>query len=674
MSVASPKPSNSNRIRILLAMLKSAGLMFLCSVIITVAAAQGRKARQNKENSVAAFSVAGEPVSVDEFVYLYRKNHQNKDEDFTQQKIDEYLNLFINFKLKVHEARMRGMDTVASFHTEYNSYKNELRKPYLPDSKLADSLVKLTYERMRYEVKASHILITVKPDALPADTLKAYNKILAIRNSILAGEDFSTAAEAYSEDPSAKVNRGNLGYFTAMQMVYPFETAAYETAPGEITMPVRTKFGYHILKVFDKRAAQGEVEVSHIMIRTGDDRDNVKAKNTIFTVYDELQAGVRWEDLCKEYSEDPATRDNGGRLRPIGTGAMAAVPEFEAAAFGLQSPGDISDPVQTRYGWHIIRLEKKLPLPSFQEMEASLKNRVLRDERTTLSKQALQDKLRKEYRWEENQNAKMAMLAASDSSLNEGNWNPPLHLNSTEPLFSLKGKGYSVGEFLSYVQRSQKPNKLPFRGYMEQLYNNFVDASILKLVEDRIVSENPTYSYLLKEYYEGILLFEIMEREVWNKASEDSTGQRAYYDSHISAYMAGERANSVLYSSKAPDFSAPLKEIIASGEEDKIQEFVGARKIKVETGIYQKDEKSVLQKIPWEKGVYAAENNGIYYLAWLKDILPPGPMSFEESRSHIISDYQAYLEETWIDQLKQKYTVKVNEKGKKYILQQLQEK
>ena len=336
-------------------MIRLAILVLLGSATISFSFAQSKKQKSTSAQNL--FTVNKKAVTTDEFIYLYKKNHQNKAEDFTSEKIQEYLDLFINFKLKVEEAKARGLDTTQAFIREFNQYKEELRKPYLPDTKLTDSLVRLTYDRMKEEVKASHILINVKPDASPEDTLKAYNRIIEIRNKIKAGEDFGMAASQFSEDPSARSNNGNLGYFTALQMVYPFETAAYNTKVGEISMPVRSRFGYHIIYVADRRPARGEVEVSHIMIRTGDDKDNEKAKNTIFDLYDQLQGGVKWEELCKQYSEDPGSKDNGGKLRQFGTGAMANIPEFERIAFSLSKPGEISDPFQTQYGWHIIRLE-----------------------------------------------------------------------------------------------------------------------------------------------------------------------------------------------------------------------------------------------------------------------------------------------------------------------------
>lgn len=653
-------------------MLKRAVLLLACSGIISFAVAQSKAAKQNNPKPVTVFSVAGDVVTGDEFIYLYNKNHQNKEQDFTQQKINEYLTLFINFKLKVHEAKQRGMDTTAAFVKEYNSYRDELRKPYLPDARLTDSLVRLTYERLKEEVKASHILIMVKPDALPADTLKAYNRIIEIRNKILQGEDFASAAVAYSEDESAKVNHGSLGYFTSLQMVYPFETAAYQTPVGQVSLPVRTRYGYHILKVFDRRPARGEVEVSHIMIRTGDEKDIAKAKNTIFTIYEQLQAGVKWEELCKQYSEDPATKDSGGKLRPFGTGGMAGVPEFERTAFELQNPGDVSDPFQTQFGWHIIRLERKIPLQSFDAMQASLKSRVTRDERTELSKHALQTKLRKDFKFLENGEIKKKAFASADSSLMLGVWKLPAPGPlDKEVLFSVDGGNYTVKDFFSYVRKNQKASQQPPAKIFEQLYNNYTDAIIFQKVEEQIKRNNPTYAYLLKEYYEGILLFEIMETEVWNKAAEDSTGQHNYYKNHLADYQAGERAKAVIYASSSRDVVSQIEGLLKAGEEKNAEEYAASKKLKIESGYFKKADKAVLQKVPWEKGLHSSENNGMYYLAWLKDILPPGAMSFEEARPAIISDYQGFLEKIWLERLKKKYTVKVNEKGKQYILQQL---
>jgi peptidyl-prolyl cis-trans isomerase SurA len=654
-------------------MIRLAILVLLGSATISFSFAQSKKQKTTPAQKL--FTVNKKTVTTDEFIYLYKKNHQNKTEDFTSEKIQEYLDLFINFKLKVEEAKARGLDTTKAFIREFNQYKEELRKPYLPDTKLTDSLVRLTYNRMKEEVKASHILINLKQDPSPEDTLNAYNKIIEIRNKIKNGEDFGMAASQFSEDPSARTNHGNLGYFSAMQMVYPFETAAYNTKVGEISMPVRSRFGYHIIYVTDRRPARGEVEVAHIMIRTGDDKDNEKAKNTIFDLYDQLQGGVKWEELCKQYSEDPGSKDNGGKLRQFGTGAMANIPEFERIAFSLTNPGEISDPFQTQYGWHIIKLERKIPLAPFEELNSSLKNRVNRDERTQVSKQALAAKLRKEFQYIEQSQVKSKVLALADTSIQRGKWRAPVYPNEQkEILFTLTGKTYTVREFLDYAQKNQKPTSQTPEKYLDELYNHFVDARILALQEEKIMREHPDYTYLLQEYYEGILLFDIMEKEVWNKASADSVGQHRYYDAHANDYQAGERARASFYFTASNGFVEKLKPLLNAGDEKAINEFVAQNKLKTETGYYKKEEKTILQKVPWSAGVHSAENNGMYYLAWIKNILPPGAMSFEEARPAVISDYQTYLEKNWVQQLKKKYPVKVNEKGKKYIFQNLQQK
>lgn len=648
-------------------MILRAVFFLLCSALTLPTVAQSKKTK----SPLVLFTVNKKPVTADEFIYLYKKNHQNPAEDFTSEKIDEYLSLYVNFKLKVEEARKRGLDTTKTFSSEFNQYKDELRKPYLPGNGLADSLAVMTYERLKTEVKASHILIQVKPDAAPADTLRAFNQVSELRKRALAGEDFGKLASEHSEDPSAKINGGDLGYFTALQMVYPFENAAYTTTVGAVSPVIRTRFGYHILRVYDKRHARGEVEVSHIMLRTGEEKNNDQVKNLVFEIHDELQAGANWEELCKKYSEDVSTRDRGGKLQPFGTGGMNNVPEFERIAFELNAPGEISDPLQTQYGWHIIRLEKKLPLKPYAEMATSLKTKVSRDERTQLSKQSLQNKLRKDFGFSENPTAKEALFSKADTSLQKGKWKHPEPV-SAEKLFTLDGKTHTVRDFVTWVYAHQGANAFPPSRYLDQLYSQYIDEKMGVLQEDAIIKKNPEYKFLLNEYYEGILLFEIMEKEVWKKASNDSTGQHQYYLAHADKYQAGDRVKAIIYSAAKADVLPHLKALIQAGDEVGIRDYISKNKIRSESGFYTRKDKALLERIPWEKGVHEVQNNEMYYLAWLKEILGPGKMSFEEARMSLVSDYQNYLEQTWVTGLRKKYPVKINEKGKKYVFEQLQ--
>ncbi len=638
--------------------------------LLAIVCFSGFSQRSKSTKAQTLFSVGDKSVTTDEFMYLYKKNHTGK-EDFSQQKITEYLELFINFKLKVQEASNRGIDTTAAFVKEYNSYKEELKKPYLPESKLIDSLVKITYARLQEEVRVSHILIGVKPDALPADTLQAYNKTLEIKQRAITGEDFGSLAALYSEEPMARTSKGDLGYFTALQMVYPFENAAYTSKKGDVVGPVRTRFGYHVLKIVDRKPARGEVEVSHIMIRSGAERDEVKSKNLIFEIHDQLRGGVKWEELCKQYSEDPGSKNNGGKLRPFGVGAMTTVPEFDRVAFSLQHPGDVSDPFHTQYGWHVVRLEKKIPLPPFEEMATSLKGKVARDERVQVSKQALMKKLKKDFSFVENKEVKAKLLATADSTLSKGKWKIPANVTGKETLFSLKSKNVAGLDFLNYVQQNQKPNVQTPDKYMEQLYQAFVEKLINELLEIEIIKSHPDFEMLLKEYYEGILLFDIMEKEVWKKASEDSLGQRKYFETNMKKYTAGERAKAVIYTSGEAENILTLKGYVEKNDTISMQKINQSKETRHETGVFQKEDRPVLSKIDWTPGLYSVENNRMYYLVQIKEMVPPGPLSFEEARASVISDYQDSLEKEWLEQLNKKYPVSVNEKAKKYVVEKL---
>jgi peptidyl-prolyl cis-trans isomerase SurA len=628
-------------------------------------------AQNNPEKkSLTLFTVNNNPVSTDEFLHLYRKNSLNRSEKATEQAVKEYLDLLINFKLKIAEAQARGLDTTQKFNKEFKTYREELKRPYRAEPDALDKLTKDTYQRLTEEIKASHILIMVKPESPPADTLVAYEKINQIRNRVVQGESFDKLAAEVSEDPSAKYNFGSLGYFTAMQMVYPFEEAAYRTKPGEVSSIVRTQFGYHIIKVYDRQPARGEVEVSHILLRASSPDDS-KVKGKIFDVYDQLKAGRNWDEVCKEYSEDASTKNSGGRLRPFGVGALASVPEFEAMAFSMKQTGDISDPFQSNIGWHIIRLEKKIPLMPFSEMEPALKRRLSRDERLQISKQALSDKRKRDYQFSEDRIVKDNIFALADSSLIKGRWK----FNGSEEvkaqtLFSLQNKAVTVAEFIQYIQANQSPTSTTPSLYMKQLYDGFTEEKVMMAEEEKLLREHPEFKNLLTEYREGILLFDIMEKEVWNRASEDTVGQRKYYEANKTNYQAGDRVEARIFT--VADRSI-IQEIMAKVNRGDSLNNADLKKFKSiqPFRIYEHKDSKVIDRINWTAGLQETELDGQLYLVEVKRLVPPGVKSFEEARAGVISDYQDQLEKQWITELKEKFPVKVNNKGKKYVLAEL---
>ncbi|UII22679.1 peptidylprolyl isomerase [Fulvivirga ligni] len=657
-------------------------LLSLILVLLILNSCQVNKssnsAPQDKSNK-ALFTVSDDTTFCDEFMYVYKKNNINNDSAYTHADIADYLNLYENFKLKIKEAKSRGMDTTAAFHREFNTYKEQLKKPYLTENKVTDQLIQEAYDRYKEDINASHILITVDENASPEDTLKAYNEIIDIRNRALNGEDFSKLAGEFSDDPSAKTNGGNLGYFSSFQMVYPFESAAYNTAKGSISTPVRTRFGYHIIKVLDRRPNQGRVEVSHIMIRIQPNKsDSLEARNKIFEIYDQATGGVNWDQLAKEFSEDINSKNKGGLLPVFGLGKFPF--EFQEAAFALKNPGDISDPVMSPYGWHIIKLEKKYPIERFEEMEPTIKNRIGRDSRAQISKKVFISRLKKENDFQEFP-AKQNLWSYADSSLTRGKWVAPENAELlNNPLFSVKNENYTVNDFVTYLAKNQLPNSYTPEEYMKQMYNNYTDQKLLAYEENHLEEKYEDYRMLVKEYKEGILLFQLMEEEVWNKAVKDTVGLKNYYENHQDSYQAGERVEATIYNAKSEDIIKEIKDLLASGDsvntkalEDKYNQ-KGALSLQVKEGVFEKEDESVLDQISWKEGTFTQEQNGRYNLVVIHRIIPAGPKALNEIKGMVISDYQNHLEKEWVSELRAKYPVKENEKGLKYIYEQLEEK
>ncbi|MGE0588266.1 MAG: peptidylprolyl isomerase [Cyclobacteriaceae bacterium] len=642
-------------------------MKFVRFILLAVLLHAGHVFSQQKATSLVLFTVDSKPVDVDEFVYLYKKNHQGREEEFTKEKIEEYLTLFINFKLKVTEAESRGMGNTESFKTELNGYKAELRKPFVAEEDALDKLVKEAYDRMNEEVKASHILISIKGDASPKDTLEAYNKAIEIRERVMKGEDFGTLAQEFSSDPSAKSNGGDLGYFTALQMVYPFEEAAFKTEVGKVSNPVKTRFGYHIIKVVDRRPSSGEIEVSHILVRGSEN------KNRIDEAYQKILRGEDWTKVCKEYSEDPGTKDNGGRLRPFGKGALASAPRFEEVAFSLREPGAVSSPFQTSFGWHIVRMEKKIPVPAFSELEPALKRRVARDERMTISNAKEDERRKKKLNFKESAELDKYLSRLMDSTITKEGWKPTSDVDLSAELFEMNSRKYSLADFVTFVERSHTSTKESPTTYVNRLYDSYVNKVLSNEEDIQLQRENPEYKSLVNEYREGILLFSIMEQEVWNKASNDSLGQVTYYQSHLDQYKAGDRVEAKIFATQDRQFRDQVKQKIAQGDTLKSEDLKKFKSI-TNSRAYEKGEHPAIDRVNWVIGLQEAEADGMYYLVEISSLVPPGTKKFEEVRASVISDFQDALEKKWIATLRAKYPVRVNKKGKKKAITMLTSK
>jgi peptidyl-prolyl cis-trans isomerase SurA len=618
-------------------------------------------------NAQAILTIAGEDISKAEFERVYKKNN-TKETSYDRKAVIDYLNLYINYKLKVREALESGMDTAKAFTDELAGYRKQLAQPYLTDKEVSDNLLKEAYNRMKTDVRASHILVKLAPDALPKDTIEAYNKITKIREEILKGGDFGAIAKTKSDDPSAKENSGDLGYFTALQMVYPFESAAFNTKVGEISQPVRTRFGYHIIKVTDSRPAQGEVKCAHIMAKFqagGKSEDSLKALAKINEISAKIKAGESFEDLARQYSDDQGSAKSGGVLPQFGTGRM--VPEFEKAAFALKNVGDISEPIRTSYGWHIIKLLEKKPLGSYDELQADLKNRVGKDSRSELSKTSMIAKIKTKYNFKETPKAKDEFMKTVDTTLTSGKWSADKAANLKNTMFTLGTQTYTQQDFAKYLADHQTKKGTGSPQVMAgNMYNEWVNESALAYEEKMLDANYPEFKSLMQEYRDGILLFELTDKKVWSKAVKDTAGLKEFYEKNKKNYMWNDRLEATIYTCSSADVAKEVHKLMKTiDDDDTLMARVNKSSqlnLQVKNGRFLKGDNEIIDSIAWVPGMTKdfKKGNSVVFVN-VKQKIAAQPKSLEEAKGLVTADYQAFLEKEWIDSLRAKYPVTVHQ-------------
>ncbi|MHB8401062.1 MAG: foldase protein PrsA [Bacteroidia bacterium] len=664
-------------------------------------------------------TIDGQAITKSEFESVYKKNN-GKDMSAEKKSVNDYLDLFINFKLKVKEAEAMGLDTLPSFKQELNGYKKQLAAPYLTDKDATDKLINEAYQRMQTEVKASHILAKCAEDALPKDTLEAWHRINIIlmvaqgkavpasqvneyealvkkngysklpkptkadttevnqkissikdvvSNKVDKKKDlFAQAASVGSDDVSLKDVGGSLGYFTALEMVYPFENAAYNTNVGEISKIIRTRFGYHILKVYDKRPNTGEVLAAHIMIKLGKDAkhdDSLKAKQKIDDIYAKLKAGEKFADLAKNYSDDKQTSANGGELSWFYERKFP-IEEFAKQAFALQKNGDYSQPFLTKFGWHIVMRKDRRTLPAFEAMKTELKNKVAKDSRSYQSKESFVVKLKKEYMFKEFPKEKEGLYKVIDTTYFQGTWKATKADKLTKELFTIADKKYTQTDFAKYLESHQtRRPKTDVPMAINAQYKNFVDESLIGYEETQLDRKYPEYHNLMQEYRDGILLFDLTDRKVWSKAVKDSAGLEKFYEANKNNYLWGERADVSTYKCADAKIAKEAKKMLeAKKTEKEITEKLNKKSaldVSVENVTYLKGENKDVDA-NWKVGIAPEmkQADGKVNLMVVNKLTPKTPKKLAECRGMVTSDYQNFLEKDWIANLHNNHKIEVN--------------
>ena len=705
-------------------------MKFLSAALLTVsmlnAAAQGG-------TDPVLMTVDGQPVTRGEFEAIYKKN--NKEAAVTHTALDEYLELFINYKLKVREAEKLGMDTIGKFRKELDGYRQQLARPYLIDRELNDQLMREAYDRSQQEVRASHILIQVAPEATPEDTLVAWNRIVAIRGRVMKGEDFAGIAKAPggSDDPSAQKNGGDLGWFSALQMVYTFENAAYTTAVGEVSQPVRTKFGYHILKVTGKRPARGQVKVAHIMLRSTDTDAADKQAMTeqrVREIHRQILDGtMTYNDAALKYSEDESTNTKGGELPQFGTGKM--IEEFEDAAFALAKVGDISAPIKSRYGWHIIKSLEIMPPATYDAAKGELKSKIARDSRAEITRTAFLARLKKDYGYMSfPKNLKKVYKLVDTTIFSKGNavtdtllrkqvvegafmkgkvryhrelagamstgrmlavrsrpyeemtqtmddtvvvrevvdgwaYDRKKAAKLTKPVFSFAGTTVTQKDLLDQLEAKQRRERaVPIPGYVDAHLAEMADERILAYEDAHLEEKYNDFRLLMKEYRDGILLFELTDQKVWGRAVKDSTGLDAFLAANQQRFMWDTRYEGDLYTCTDAKVAKQVRALMRNKKRGKaITDVVNKTNplaVNIESGTFTVEQKPVLKGITATGLSADLITDGHVTIADVTKVVPPTPKTLDEARGLITAAYQDSLEKEWIQELRGKYAVNVN--------------
>ncbi len=643
-------------------------LFFLLSLFFVVAQTHSQK----KERPL--FTIDGEPTFKDEFLRVYNKN-LDLVQDESQKDMAGYLELFIDYKLKVRQALDLELDKRTSFKQEFERYKRQLSDSYMIDTLVNDALVKEAYGHSKYQVKASHILLTVDENAKPSDTLQAYQRIQDIREQAIAGKSFAELARQYSQDPSARKNGGDLGYFSAFRMVYPFEKAAFSTAIGNISMPVRTQYGYHIIKVEDKRVSLGERTVAHIMLidrpqQVVDSTTIPPSEERINELYSKLEQGENFEHLARRFSDDRNTGIRGGKLPRFAKGGLG-IENFEEIAFGLEKPGDHSKPFKTKFGWHIVQLIDTHPILSYEEMYDEMLAKVKKDKRNTLIDASLAQKAKGLYTITRDESTYKSLLDSVKLNYKARKWWSTSDQDLNDKLLvSIDGAKHTVeqfSEFLKGLQRKFDHAKVDPAILFENLYDEFLTDQLLAYYRGDLANQSTEYANIVEEYRNGLLLFDLMQDQIWDKAKEDSLGLQQFYEKHKQNYMWKTRGKVTIATCTRSEHAQEVRQLLLAGKTtDEIKEAVNEGAIinvLFTSGTVEEDHNALPRDFELVEGVSPAyEEEKDFTIVKVHKVIPVAQKKLEETKGRVINDYQQFLEKDWTANLRKGHEIHVNER------------
>jgi peptidyl-prolyl cis-trans isomerase SurA len=622
-------------------------------------------------------TVGNIPITVGEFKYIYEKNN-GKDANYSAASINEYIDLYSRFKLKVNEAKHQKIDTIQSLIEELNGYKRQLANSYLMEKGVKDFLISDLQKRVTKDVKLAHVFIPIPNFATDSIKTSIELKINSAHKELVNGQSFASVALKYSEDTNSKEIGGNIGYYTAMMPngFYQFENAMYNTPLNQFSKPVKSRLGWHILQVLDIREARGQVQVGHILVRT---KDNPNAKNIIDQAYSNLKSGTNWGEVVSKYSQDNETAPYEGILPTFGINNYEE--SFEDVAFGLRESNSYSEPFQTSAGWHIVKLIQKFPIIIDENFHKIYESKIKNDERWQLARNEYLTSIRQAANFTVNEPLVESFTKSLTTDFFTYRWTPSTSSNDNSNVISFGSDfAFTLAALKDFAQKNSRIrlrfdnlNHQP-RDAVNAVLDAFIEEKTIEFEQNNMEFKYPEFKSLLREYEEGILLFEVTKNEVWDKANQDTFGLNQYYMVNKDKYMNEEKAQVKQLLIKNTDEKTATKIMmeVSKKQADPIVKKYNKKKQIIETTEYflTKEETSKLG-LDWKIGsINAMEKNiGInaYFFSKIEGFIPPAPKELKETRGYVVADYQDSLEKNWIEKLKNKYTIQVNQS----ILKQL---
>ncbi len=633
-------------------------------------------ANSQKEKDVL-LTINDESVYTSEFKTVFKKN-LDLVLDESQKDVDGYLELFIDYKLKVTEAYAQGLDKDENYIKEFTKYQDQLSKNYIYDKRVTSELVAEAYARGLEEINADHILVMINLNAKPEDTLIAYNKIKEIRDKAVNGEDFEVLIKKYSEEPGAKKTGGKLGYFSVFRMVYNFENAAYNTKVGEISEITRTEFGYHILKINDRREKKPQINVSHIMIFSNKDKKEENPKEKIDELYAMIMQGESFESIAKQFSEDKATGVKGGVIKTFGPGDLRA-PLFENAAYSIKEKGEILKPIESSFGWHIIRLNEIYPNPTLEDIESDIEMKVTSGARASVVTQATNNKIISKYGYQEGVSYSPYFNEYVTDSIFNKKWEyTPIPAEQDKTLFTIGDQVVRYNDFAKFISKRQILSKryTDKHELFLDYYDEFKNITIEDFYKNKLEEENVDYAAVISEYRNGLLIYDVMLKNIWEVAKTDSIGLQNYYEETKSNYNWKQRVDAEIISAPQEAIASQVKSLLEEGKDiEEIKKQLnteGKINVIVRRGFYEIDQKEIPENFVVKVGVseiYKTADSNV--VVNVKEVLPPATKEFDEVKGLVTSNYQTKIEEEWMEELHNKYTVVINNKALKKVKKDL---